>query len=220
MKRKLGLLLVLIALGLSVSAQQYKFPFGNEIQAFKHQDSLNFPKKGGIVFAGSSSIRLWDDLEQRFAQYPVTKRGVGGSKLREWLQYFMPYILYPYQPKKIFFYAGENDIADGIPATEVAQDFAAMWQKIHDNLPNTQIYFLSIKQSPSRAKYYQEVTKANQLIKKIIAGKPKTYFLDVNTPLWNSKTHQPDSAYFKGDYLHLKPTGYDQWQKVLKPYVK
>ena len=45
---------------------QQDFPFANEIREFKHQDSLNFPAKNGILFIGSSSIRLWSDLEQRF----------------------------------------------------------------------------------------------------------------------------------------------------------
>ncbi|WP_158827158.1 GDSL-type esterase/lipase family protein [Mucilaginibacter lacusdianchii] len=219
MKKLLGLCLLLVAFYLPVSAQ-YSFPFGNEIKVFKQQDSVNFPKPKGVLFVGSSSIRLWDDLEHRFAAYPVIKRGVGGSKLHEWVQYYMPYILYPYKPAKIFIYAGENDIADGIPASQVAQDFAALCQMIRKKLPKANVYFLSIKQSPSRAKYYSEVTLANQQIKQFIKGKRRTYFIDVNTPLFNSQTQQPDSAYFKSDYLHLKPNGYDRWEEVLRNYIK
>src|SRR5882757_9474924 len=105
MKLKLFLFLIGCAFTANVFAQQ-GFPFDNEIRAFKHQDSISFPKPGGILFIGSSSIRLWDDLEQRFAGKPIIKRGVGGSQLEQLVDYYTPYILFPYQPRKIFIYAG------------------------------------------------------------------------------------------------------------------
>jgi lysophospholipase L1-like esterase len=219
MKKIVGLLLLIFTCCLSASAQ-YNFPFGNEVQDFKRQDSLHMPKPGGILFIGSSSIRLWDDLEQRFAAYPVIKRGLGGSTLHQWVQYYTPYVLFPYWPAKVFIYVGENDIANNVPATQVADDFATLWRMINTKLPKAEIYFLSIKQSPSRAKYYEEVLKANQLIKQFMAGKPHTHIIDVNTPLLNSETHVPDSGYFKSDYLHLKSNGYDRWAEVIKPYLK
>ena len=65
MKIKLIFLFCLLAFTRQSFAQQ-DFPFANEIRAFKHQDSLSFPKPDGILFIGSSSIRKWTDLEQRF----------------------------------------------------------------------------------------------------------------------------------------------------------
>src|SRR5437588_10316695 len=111
MKIKLLFLFFLaFATGNDVHAQQ-GFPFANEILAFKHHDSISFPPKNGILFIGSSSIRLWSDLEQRFPDKPIIKRGVGGCELWHIVDYYTPYILFPYQPRKIFIYAGENDIA-------------------------------------------------------------------------------------------------------------
>lgn len=37
-------------------------PFADEIAAFKKADSLNPPPKNAILFAGSSSFRLWKNL--------------------------------------------------------------------------------------------------------------------------------------------------------------
>src|SRR4051812_38752862 len=104
MRSKSLLILFLSAFLLQAKAQT-GFPFANDVRKFKHLDSLNFPKPGGILFIGSSSITLWDDLEQRFATKPVIKRGLGGSLLTQWVQYFTPYVVIPYQPKKIFIYA-------------------------------------------------------------------------------------------------------------------
>ncbi len=219
MKLKFLLAALAALFALQVHAQS-GFPFDKEVQAFQKQDSLHKPIPGGILFIGSSSIRLWDDLEQRFAGKPVIKRGLGGSELWQWVQYYTPYMVFPYSPKKIFIYAGENDIAAGRPAADVAGSFEKLWTMIHDKLPKADIYFLSIKPSPSRAKFLNEVNKANALIKQSIAAKPKTTYVDVSTPILKPTTAQPDSSLFKGDYLHLNADGYDRWEKVLKPYVK
>ena len=82
MKLKLILLTILSFFSLTTFAQS-GFPFDNEIRDFKHQDSLHFPKPNGILFIGSSSIRKWTDLEQRFADKPIIRRGVGGCQLSQ-----------------------------------------------------------------------------------------------------------------------------------------
>jgi len=219
MKTKFLLLIFALAFSTPIFAQQ-GFPFANEIRAFKHQDSLNFPKPDGILFIGSSSVRLWGDLEQRFPNAPIIKRGVGGSELWQLVDYFTPYILFPYHPRKIFIYAGENDIAAGKTAQYLADEFAKLWTMINQKLPSAEIYFMSVKPSPCRAKYYDEVAKANTLIKTYLADKPKSHYLDLATVIYKPGTSVPDSSLFRADYLHLNSKGYDKWQKALEPYVK
>ncbi|HEY4327301.1 MAG TPA: GDSL-type esterase/lipase family protein [Mucilaginibacter sp.] len=215
----LFLLLLAFATNSCVHAQQ-GFPFDGEIRAFKHQDSISFPPKDGILFIGSSSIRLWSDLEQRFAGKPIIKRGVGGCQLSQFVDYYTPYILFPYHPRKIFIYAGENDIAAGKTAEFVADEFQKLWEMIHKQLPEGQVYYMSIKPSPSRAKYFDEVVKANKLVKSFLADKPKSTYIDMATVILKDNSSVPDSSLFKADYLHLNSKGYDKWQKVLEPYVK
>jgi hypothetical protein len=81
------------------------------------------PAKNGILFIGSSSIRKWTDLEQRFSEKPIIRRGVGGCTIEQLVDYYTPYIMYPYHPRKIFIYAGENDIAEGKSGAFVADEF-------------------------------------------------------------------------------------------------
>jgi hypothetical protein len=219
MKLKLFLFLIGCAFTAHAFAQQ-GFPFDNEIRAFKHQDSISFPKPNGILFIGSSSIRLWSDLEQRFVDKPIIKRGVGGSEMWQLVDYFTPYILFPYHPRKIFIYAGENDIAGGKSAQSVADQFTKLWVMIHEKLPRAEIYFMSIKPSPVRAGFYTEVYKANDLIKAYLQNKPKSHYVNLVPAIYKPGTTQPDSSLFKGDYLHLNPKGYDKWQVVLEPLVK
>src|ERR1700742_2777804 len=139
MKLRLTLLIIALMFGARTFAQS-GFPYDNEIRDFKHQDSLNFPKSNGILFIGSSSIRKWTDLEQRFADKPIVRRGVGGCELSQLVKYYTPYILFPYHPRKIFIYAGENDIAAGNSADSVFHDIKTLWAMINKNLPGTKIY--------------------------------------------------------------------------------
>lgn len=214
------LLFVLLVFTLGGKAQaQQNFPFANEIRAFKHQDSISFPPKDGILFIGSSSIRLWGDLEQRFAGKPIVKRGVGGCELWQLVDYYTPYILFPYHPRKIFVYCGENDIAAGRSAVFVYNEFQKLCDMISKKLPDAAIYFMAIKESPSREKYIPEMLKANELIKSYLANRPNSAYIDVNSVILRDDSSQPDSALFRADYLHLNSKGYDRWQQVLEPYV-
>jgi hypothetical protein len=215
--------LILIFLSIAISTQlhaQTSFPFDNEIREFTHQDSLNPPAKDGILFIGSSSIRKWTDLEQRFAGKPIIRRGVGGCELWQLVDYFTPYILFPYHPRKIFIYAGENDIAGGKSGKFVFEQFEKLWILINKKLPGADVYFMSIKPSPSRAKFFGEVEIANKLIKNYLANKPNSTFVDVSTVILKDNSTVSDSTLFEPDYLHLNSKGYDRWQKVLEPYIK
>jgi len=214
--------LLLLAFGLFIGLNAFSqtgFPFDNEIHAFKHQDSISFPPKDGILFIGSSSIRVWSDLEQRFPGKPIIKRGVGGSELSQLVDYYTPFILFPYHPRKIFIYDGENDIAAGKSGEFIFEEFEKLFDMIKTQLPDATIYFMSIKMSPSREKYFSQVAIANNLIEKYLADKPHTAFIDVNTALLKPTTSMPDSSLFRADYLHLNSKGYDKWQQVLTPYV-
>ena len=166
-KMKYILLLIAFSFCTKLHAQQ-NIPFANELKEFAQLDGLNFPKPGGVLFIGSSSVRRWGDLEQRFAGVPIIKRGLGGSELWQWVTYYTPYVVLSYKPAKIFVYAGENDLAGGKSATFVAEQFSKLCQTIRQQLPNAVIYFMAIKQSPSRVKSYSDVLRANKLIKQYI----------------------------------------------------
>ena len=219
MKIKLLLCVLMITATISADAQT-GFPFDNEIREFQHDDSLKAPPKDGILFIGSSSIRKWADLGQRFSAEPIIRRGVGGCTLEQVVDYFTPYILFPYKPKKVFVYAGENDIAGGKSGAFVYEEFTKLWGMLERKLPRAEIYFMSIKPSPSRAKFVPEMEIANIKIKAFLADKKKGHYIDVASAILNPATKQPDSALFETDMLHLNKTGYDRWQAVLTPYVK
>src|SRR5437867_1345584 len=102
------LLLFLIA-GLETYAQTNP-PYYDDIQAFKKQDQSKFPSKKKILFVGSSSFTMWKDVASYFPKHTIINRGFGGSTLPDVIRYKED-IIYPYKPKQVVIYCGENDFA-------------------------------------------------------------------------------------------------------------
>src|SRR5215210_929625 len=83
----------------SFAAAQEQPPFRSEIQAFKKQDSLAQQPTNAILFVGSSSFRLWKDVQQAFPAHTIVNRGFGGSSLPDVIRYADD-IIFPYKPKQ------------------------------------------------------------------------------------------------------------------------
>jgi len=213
----LGILFIAFAIG-AHAQQKEKYPFEDEIAAFKKSDALHMPPKHGILFIGSSSIRKWSDLEQRFPQKPIIKRGVGGCQLAHFPTYYMDAIVYPYMADKIFVYAGDNDLASGKTPEEVLNSFKTLWKMIRKKQPNTSIYFLSIKYCNSRAKLFDAVREANKKVADFLKSKKNGAYIDVASSLLGADG-KPDDNLFEADRLHLNSQGYDRWQQVIQSYV-
>lgn len=74
--------------------------------------------KEGLVFYGSSSIRLWETLEADFGEYAPLNIGFGGSTLAACV-WFFERIFSSLKPTSLVIYAGENDLGDGREPEEI-----------------------------------------------------------------------------------------------------
>ena len=98
------------------------------IAAFEEQDKTSAPAQDGVVFVGSSSIRLWD-VKKGLPDLPCTNRGFGGSHMGD-SAHFAERIVIPYRPRVVVVFAGGNDIASGKSPEQVADDFKSLVGKI------------------------------------------------------------------------------------------
>jgi len=194
-------------------------PFADEISEFRRLDSLHPMKKKPIVFTGSSSIRMWKNLQESFPGYKVVNRGFGGSTLAD-LDRYIDQIVLPYKPKQVVIYSGENDIAsDSVNASEVFNRFQSVYTKIRSAFPSIPIEFVSIKPSPSRLKFLPIVKESNALIRKFISTQKNAHFIDVFTPMLDANG-EPRKDIFLEDALHMNPKGYEIWREAILPYLK
>lgn len=203
------------------AVQQSKLPFEDQILAFEAADRQSPPPRGGVLFLGSSSIRLWSTLKEDFPELPVINRGFGGSVIADSIRY-TPRIVLPYHPRMIVFYAGSNDIARGLSPEQVRKDFETFVAGVRAGLPETRIVFVSINPSVSRIAQRDRVVAANRLVEEYIreqaAKGAKLTYIDSYSKLL-SPEGMPRPEILRKDGLHLNSDGYVLWKSVLKPRI-
>lgn len=221
MKKLLLLAFALLGLGRAVaqetdSVRHTPDRWEPEIAAFG-QPGAGQPAGRTIVFAGSSSIRFWTDLEKRFPRKKIVRRGFGGSEVSD-LLHFADRIIVPYKPAKVFVYSGENDIANGKTAEMVLADYRKLIEKLRRDLPRCRIYVISLKPSPSRLTLINEFRTVNAGLQKYLATMPGCTFVDVFGPMLGADG-KPRPELYAQDMLHLNQAGYDLWQRLLKKHI-
>ena len=215
--RRFLLSAALLALCLTTTlAQNPSAKWESAIQKFEQQDEQAPPAKGGILFVGSSSIRLWD-LDESFPDKDYINRGFGGSQIADSIAYLDQLVL-KHRPKVVLMYAGDNDIAAGKSAETVAKDFKTFQQKVHAELHETRIMYIAIKPSLKRWDMYPKMADANDRIAKQCASHPLLTYLDIATPMMGDDG-KPKPSLFAKDGLHLNQAGYQVWTQVVTPHL-
>lgn len=207
---------LLLLVGFTALAQD-PHRFENEVHNLsKRYDSIWNPSEKTIVFTGSSSIRKWVDLPQRFPQQQVLNTGFGGSQASDLLYYINDLVL-KYKPSKVFVYEGDNDIADHKQSKEIMANLDKIVTSIKTVLPETQIVLLSVKPSISRWKLKGKYKKLNRKMARYTTKDPLVQFCDVWTPMLDENTLKQDI--FVSDDLHMNAKGYEIWYNVIKDYM-
>jgi lysophospholipase L1-like esterase len=200
-------------------AQQFPDPerFEADIQGFEQQDKLDPPAKGAIVLTGSSSIARWNgQAKAALAPLTVIPRGFGGSVMHDLLHY-LDRVALAYEPRAILIYEGDNDTGGNppIPNEAIVGDLRKIIATVHQKLPRTRIYVLSIKPSILRRAQWPVAQQVNAAYREIAARDPLVYYVDVATPLQN-----PDGTVmtdiFVADNLHLNDLGNAIWGATIK----
>jgi lysophospholipase L1-like esterase len=183
----------------------------------KRIDSLWDRGQPALVFTGSSSIRMWTDLQERFPEKQLLNTGFGGSQASDLLFYLEPLIL-EYRPEKVFIYEGDNDLAEGKRPGQVLRTFKELKEKIHGTLPGVPIVLLAAKPSISRWNLRRKYRRLNRRLLRWSRSDPSLYFADVWNPMLQGRNL--DESLFIEDGLHMNSTGYDIWERVLFPFVE
>lgn len=190
--------------------------YENEIKRFEKKDLTNMPPDSSILFVGSSTIRSWYSLEKSFGNLPVINRGFGGSTFPE-LIYYSERIILKYSPKIIVIYEGDND-QFFMDTKDIMENAYYLENLIHSMLPNSEIYFISTKYSPSRQKKYKTTAFSNFYLKEMTKQKSRTHYINITKGMLNEDTEIIEE-YFKPDKLHLTEAGYKAWFDKIYPII-
>jgi len=193
-------------------------PWAPALAQFAEADAQLAGRSGGVVFVGSSSLRLWSQLEATFARYSALNRGFGGSQLADCARH-VPELVTRHRPDVVVVYAGDNDLASGRSPEQVLASFQSLAQQVHTALPNTRIAFVSIKPSPARQGWIGAIAQTNALVSDYVQTLPYLDYLDVYDAMLDARG-APRPELFGADQLHMNDSGYAIWQSVIGNYLQ
>lgn len=197
--------------------RQPKGFWDKSFRAWAAQDKRRPPAKGGVLFVGSSSIRLWP-TSTAFYWVKSINRGLGGAHLYD-IHKFMDVLVFQYEPRVIVFYAGENDIGAGSEPERILAGYRTFVERVHARLPETRIIYLSIKPSVLLRTSWPRAEEANRLVKEFGATDTRLRYVDVATPMLGPNG-RPRRELFREDGLHMNAEGYRIWSSVVGPVVE
>jgi lysophospholipase L1-like esterase len=188
-----------------------------EIAAYEAADRKNPPPKGGILFVGSSTVRLWKTLADDFPGFKVVNRGFGGSEVVD-STHFADRLIFPHEPRQVFLRAGGNDLHAGRLPKEVAADFAEFVRVVHARLPRTEILFIGLSPAPARWGEADKTRELNRLIRQMALDMPRVGFVDADAiSLGPDGLARPEL--FVKDRLHFSPEGYRLLADRVRPFL-
>lgn len=183
----------------------------------KKYDTLWDASKETIVFTGSSSVRIWKGLENRFPDHHIVNSGFGGSQASDLLAYSKELIL-KFKPKKVFIYEGDNDISAKKKPKNIIATTLEIISKIREVNPSAKIVLIAAKPSIARWHLKRDYKKLNRKYKRLGKQDPLLEFADVWKPMLVKRKVMEDI--FTEDGLHMNAKGYEIWYGVLKQYME
>ena len=128
-------------------------------------------------------------------------------------------IVIPYKPRAVMLYEGDNDIGlFKIGPEQIREFFDGFVVKIHNALPQTRIYVISIKPSIARWHVWPQMQEANRLLKTACESNALLIYIDVASPMLN-ENNEPKKDIFVKDMLHLNERGYELWTAAVRPVL-
>lgn len=195
------------------SAQRWTEDMAN----FRWWDAKNSFPADAVLFVGSSSIAGWP-TRTAFPDIPVINRGFGGSIYAD-IFHHAETVIYPYNPRLIVFYSGDNDLLWGKTPDQVAGDFEQILAQVRSRLPGTPVIVMAVKICEARIDRTAGYTAINAMFQKLADADDLLVYFDAASLLLDAEG-KPDPRFFADDKLHLSAAGYKTWSDNLLPLIE
>lgn len=191
-----------------------------DIADFEQADRDQPPAQGGVVFLGSSNIRMWTTMADDFAELNPLNRGLGGARLTE-LAPIASRLVAAARPRVVVVSAGTNDIANGAAAGDVRTAFAALADNLRRDQPELRVAFLAIAPSILRWEQWDRQQEANVAVREFVesqgSGSGLSY-IDANAALLDGEG-RPAVECFLDDRQHPSTIGNSRRAAIMRPLL-
>lgn len=187
-----------------------------DIEKLEALDKAESYPEDAILFIGSSSIRIWNNIDADMHPYTPIKRGYGGAHFYD-LIHFADKLVAPHKIQALVIFVA-NDITGGdvdISPKEVLRLFKYTISEVRKSQPNIPIFQIAITPTPSRWQVWDKTKKANEFMQTFCEKTPNLHFIETEKTFLDNKG-QPRPELFIQDMLHLQQAGYDIWKVLIK----
>ena len=191
--------------------------------AYYEQKAVNYEKdmidNYHIALAGSSSMENWATSGEDMSPIVTFNHGIGGTTVQQWTDKLLQRLVLPYSPKAVVFYVGVNNIINsGEDGVTTGEALVALFNKCHEHLPNTQIFYVLINKLPSYPHYQDQFDIANNYALNYAKNHSYLTCIDAGKGLLKDNG-LPNFGYFLTDGLHMSKAGYVIWGKEVRDAI-
>lgn len=133
-------------------------------------------------------------------------------------------LLYPYNPKIVFFQTGSNDYVNLKGSNEekinICMEYKKqMFAEFHEKMPDTKFVVMSGLLLPGRSRYTDLTIEINKQIEELCENSDYMYFVDASDMTFDGNTYREDL--FIKDKIHLNHNGQREWcNNYIMPTLK
>lgn len=190
-----------------------------ETKARNYEESGKDIENYHIMLGGSSSMENWDTSYNDMMPIITRNHGIGGTTVEQWTNFLFERLFLPYSPKAVVYYVGVNDIINsGKDGQTTATNLENLFNKTHQYLPNTHIFYVLINKLPGFMQHQSKFDIANAAA--IEYSKANSYLTCIDAGAGLLKENgNPHAAYFRADGLHMSRYGYVIWGAAVKKAI-
>ncbi|MBQ1468100.1 MAG: hypothetical protein IIZ27_06465 [Solobacterium sp.] len=185
-------------------------------------------RKGEIIFYGPSNITLWFSLERDMEPWKAQNHGMGGCTDEDMIHY-ADRLLYPFEPKAVFFQTGSNDLAMGFTLDQVLANKQKMYTEFLEKMPQAHLIVMSGLPLPGRMEFWEATEKTNYHLEKMCGQYDRLHFMNASDVMMSETGEErfryKDGKYFRPelyreDRIHLNVKGHEVWTALQKQMLK
>src|SRR5271169_1045629 len=156
-------------------------------------------------------------LDPRLFGALVVNCGFGGSRLSDCVRYVSRLVL-RLKPAAVVLYAGDNDLAQGALPDQAFASFRDLYGALRGYSEQMPIAFISVKPSPARIRYIDNILRFNQMVQAFLQNQPATKYIDIYTAMLGPD-QKPNPALFVQDQIHLSGLGYQMLRRDVSSFL-
>ena len=124
-----------------------------------------------------------------------------------------------YEPSKVIFFCGGNDLWAGKSVQQVKEDFDNFRKCLFERVPDAELIVLGIRPSPRRIAIIDKELKMNAVLGKVAKDDKRITYLNGSCDRFLGENGQPIIGLYADDRLHMNDAGYRIWAEILGPFL-